>query len=522
VIDARTGSVTVNRGSGDGVVAGDLFQVFRKGSPVSSGQGEGVIGYLKRPIALLQEQHAAPHSSRCSVISADYAIRSGMPVMRYSDMTAALVTAQDMKISDSVRQRFSNTLPALNWIEIEPDTQNTIASDAASMKAAGIDLLFYLSTEKLTVFGPGHSLIHSYPLAGESFDLTSEEGESGTAASASQGGRTPSEEQDRSFQWESLDTESGIDLGKAPVAGRLYSAARQVEIADMDRDGRPEAVYLVARDLYMFPFGTGGELLSWKLSGPGVVSGFYLCPGHGWIVVNVLVEGVGLRSVLLENRNNSLVFVQDDINLWLSFHDMDGDGSRETLLGQTFNLHNVWGEKVYRLNITPEGIEYLEQITVPDDFRTGWAEWGDVDGNGRIDICLFDRSGRAWLFEDGMLRWSTPSGLLMPGGTRNAIMHSAVADIYGNGRSELVFASSVHTRDEDQGRAEIVCCIRWEKGRFEIAPVTRPGNAIVAGLSVFDSSLLVAAAEPSEDEDEKPGETVMYRLRLPLNSVSGQ
>jgi len=324
------------------------------------------------------------------------------------------------------------------------------------------------------------------------------------------------QQQNGTFQWTRQETSAGIDLSSASVAGRLYSVVRQAEIADMDGDGRPEAVYLIARALYLFPFGTGGELLSWEVSGPGDAVGFFLSPDHGYIVVNVLVEGVGLRSVLLKYRNSALVIIQDDMNLWLSFHDMDGDGSREALLGQTFNLHTVWGENVYRLEVTSSGIEYLEQLAVPDDFRTGWAEWGDVDGNGRMDLCLFDRSGRAWLYEDGMLRWSTPPGVLRPGGQNNTILHSAVADIYGNGRSELVFAGALNAREEDGGSMDILCCVRWENGRFEMKPVTRPLQAVVAGISVLDSSMMVAVVEPPEEEDQEPGETVMYRLRLPL------
>ena len=517
VLESAADSVTLNRGSSDGVVKGDLFQVYRKGSPVSSRQGEGVIGYLKRPFALVQVEHAGQHSSRCSVSSATGGIRAGMPVMRYSDMRSVLVTAPGMKISHSVRQRFYNTLPALEWVS--PDSLSGPVSDAAAMKAQGVALLFYLSTEKLTVYGPGHAVIHAYSLAGESLSISTDRAGTGVSTVLSdrgQEGTGPEVRQQGKFKWESLDTSSGLDLSSAKVAGHLYSAAKQVEIADMDGDGRPEAVYLVSRSLYVFPFGINGELLSYEVNGPGDAAGFYLCPEHGWIVVNVLVEGVGLRSVLLEYRDNTLVILKDNINLWLSFHDMDGDGIRETLLGQTFDLHTVWGDKVYTLQISSDGIQYLGQLSVPDDFRTGWAEWGDVDGNGRTDLCIFDRAGRAWLFEDGLLRWSTPPGLLLPGGYSDTIMHAVVYDVYADGRGEMLFASELPDRGNESEAGQIVCCIRWEKGRFEVTPVTRPVHAWIAGISVFDNSLLVATVPYPEDEDEQPSETIMYRVKLPL------
>ncbi len=519
VMDSGPGSVTLNRGSSDGVVTGDLFQVYRKGSPVSDKQGAGVIGYLKRPFALVQVKHAAPHSSRCSVISAGHNIRAGMPVMRYSDMRSVLLTSPGTKMSRSVRQRFYNTLPALEWIN--PETINSQLDNAAAMKAAGLDLLFYLSTENLKVYGPDHSVIHTYSLSGQALGLSTEGGESHiTAVSSSQGeGKAAEVRQQGNFQWENLDTSSGLDLSAARVAGRLYSAAKQVEIADMDGDGRPEAVYLVSRALYVFPFGTGGELLSYEVNGPGNAVGFYLCPERGWIVLNVLVEGVGLRSALIEYRNNTLFIIQDDINLWLSFNDLDGNGTRETLLGQTFDLHTIWGDKVYNLQISSDGIQYLGQLPVPEDFRTGWAQWGDIDGNGRTDLCIFDRAGRAWLFEDGLLRWSTPPGLLVHDEHGDTIMHAVVADISGNGRGEMLFASALPERGDELGARQIVCCIRWENGRFEVKPLTRPVHAWITGISVFDNSLLLAAVPRPEDQDEKPSETVMYRVRLPLGTV---
>ncbi len=515
--------VTVDCGTAAGVVRGDLFQVYRKGSPVTRGQSEGIIGYLKKPFALVQVKQVADRWARCTVLSSGRAIRSGMPVMRYSDMTAVLVTAPGMKVADVVRRRFFDTLPALNWKD--EDTIGMPVTNAASMKEAGVDLVFYLSTERLTVYGPGFRTLHSYPLSGDSFAMSaSRKGRQGVSKGRAAVSHTvpAGQHEPAVFKWASLPGSSLVDVERLQVAGRLNQEARQVDVADMDGDGRSDAVYLIGHTLYLFPFGTSGQLLSWEVRGPGNVVGFSICPERGWIAINVLMPGVGLRSVLLHYANHRFEVRQDDINLWLSFHDMDGNGSRETLIGQTFDLHSVWGEKVYRLSISPQGIDYDEQLFLPDDFRIGWAEWGDIDGNGRMELCLFDRLGRIWIYEDGILRWSSPVGLLRSTGQEDEVMHCVMSDVFGNGRQDMVFAGTVHGQG-DGVRTDVLCCIRWKNGRFEIAPVSKSLHAAVVGISNLDRTLLIAVAKAPAEGEKGKGRTIMYRLPLaPMHGASGK
>ncbi len=506
--------ITVDCGTAAGVVTGDLFQVYRKGSPVTRGQSEGIIGYLKKPFALVQVKQVADRWARCTVLSSGRSIRIGMPVMRYSDMTAVLVTAPGMKVADVVRRRFFDTLPALNWKD--EDTIGKPVTNAASMREAGVDLVFYLSTGRLTVYGPGFHPLRSYPLSGDSLAMPAAgKGGNGSDRDREAASHTVAagRHEPAVFEWDRFLGPSSVDLERLQVAGRLDQEARQVEIADMDGDGSPDAVYLIGHTLYLLPFGSSGPLLSWEVRGPGNVVGFSVCPDRGWIVLNVLMQGVGLRSVLLHYANRSFEVRQDDINLWLSFYDMDGNGSRDTLIGQTFDLHSVWGEKVYRLSISPQGIDYDEQLFLPDDFRIGWAEWGDIDGNGRMELCLFDRVGRIWIYEDGILRWSSPAGLLRSTGQEDEIVHCVMSDVFGNGRQDMVFSGTVQGQD-DAVRTDVLCCIRWENGRFEIAPVSRPFHAAVVGISNMDRALLIAVVNASGEGEKGSGRTTMYRLPL--------
>lgn len=512
ILKVDAGVVTVNQGLQAGLAEGDLFQVYRKGAPVSAGRGAGVIGYLKEPFALLRVDHVRKGTAGCTVINARGSIAAGMQAMRFSDMTAVLVITSGTGKNETLCRRFSDMLPALKWLD-STDLAGPV-EDAEGMAASGIDLLFLLSTSRLVVYGPGHVRIRSYLLSGGPLHADHDKTSMSALASSRPSGTSGiSQNNSGAFRWDdSKLPASAADIQGWKVAGRLASVATQVDIVDMDGDGRSETVYLVPRALYIFPYRTHGQLLSWEVSGPGRAVGFYTSGTDGWIVVNVLMEGTGLRSVLLRYGHDSLVIVQDEINLWLSFHDLDGNGLRNTLLGQVFDLRAIWGDRIYILNASLQGIEYLQEISLPPDFRTGWGEWGDIDGNGHQELCIIDRSGRIWLYEDSMLRWSSASIFASAG---DMMMPFLAADIYNDGSLDMLFAGSVMEHGETT--ADIICCLRWNKGRFQARPLIRPADVGIVGLSVEDGALLAAAVK-NVMEDDKNGETVLYQQLLPLPS----
>ncbi len=515
VQSVESGTVAVSCGRNSGISAGDLFQVYRKGSPVSSGDNS-IIGYLKQPFVLLRAEQVSRTVSKCIPLKPQKTrIRPAMPVMRYSDMKAVLEVAPDMKISKGVEQRLRDTLPALKWVDSE--SLNVPVNSAEAMEQTGIALVFYLSRDKLTVYGPGYRPIHTYPLSGESgMELAASLQEESQDHGGAQGFAKTEKDRDKN-QDIKINFANALPLDSFTESGRLYSAARQVEVVDVDGDHQPETVYLVSRAIYVFPFGREGRLYTWEVDGPGDAVGFSVCGKQGWIVVNVLVNGVGLRSVLLRYSNDALVVVEDEINLWLSFCDRDGDGLRETMLGQSFSLHKVWGDSIYRLSASSEGVEYEEKMNLPEDYRTGWAIWGDVNDNGREDICLFDRSGRGYLYEEGILRWVSPAGLVPVYDRYCTSIQGGTVDLNGDGRRDVVFAGAVPSENSGgagTSRGRVVYALEWDGERYGLMPVVKPLEAHLAGISHLGNSLLVAVSNIHEDQDVTP-ETVLYRLELP-------
>ena len=513
VVSVQGPDVVIRPGYRQGVRAGDLFKVYRRGAPV--GSGGTVSGYLKQPFALLQVIRSSGDSAVCKVLSGDGKIRKGMPVMRFSDMSAILEVSPDMKISQAARQRFEDTLPALEWLEPPSFSQH---DDAAPDRDArqGAELVFRLSPRLLEVYGPDGRLLRTCGFSGE-------EGLVSARQVSDSGGpeKFRKEETDgvAAFRWSAGDMANALELEKQEVAGRLPCAASQVEVADLDGNGMEEVVYLVSRSLYVVPFGDSGRPVSWVLNGPGRITGFSAAGYDGLIAVNVLVDGVGLRSALLRYRGGELSTVLDSVNLWLSFQDLSGRCAAGTLIGQVFDLRTVWGGRVYVMSVAASGMVYRYELEVPDDFRLGWSKWADLDGNKDAELCVVDRSGRAWIYEDGILRWSFQGAVLVAGHGREMRLPSLAVCMHGRKRPSLLLAGSMREKGELTG--DMVYEVEYQGGDYAIRPFIRPVDARIAGISRVADGLMVAVARGGgPDGGDNPQETVLYRISLP-REISG-
>ena len=508
VISVQGPDVVIRPGHRQGVKEGDLFQVYRKGAPVASGGGGTVVGYLKQPFALLQVVRSEGDRAVCRVLRSGGEISRGMPVMRFSDMNARLEVSPDMKISQAARQHFEDTLPALAWFQ--PSARHD-DEELNIDTAQETDLLFRLSPHALAVYGPDNRLLRTYNLASEDgFDASDQVSDTLVPEKFRK-----KEEADgvAAFRWTAGDMANAVDLEKQQVAGRLPCAASQVEVTDLEGNGVEEVVYLVSRSLYVIPFRASGGLVSWELNGPGRITGFSSAGYDGLLAVNVLVDGVGLRSVLLRYDEHGLYPVQDSINLWLSFQDISGSAGPGTLIGQVFDLRTVWGNRVYVMDVSGSRMVYQYQLEVPEDFRIGWSQWADLDGNKDAELCLVDRSGRAWIYEEGILRWSFQGAVLVPGKGQEMYLPSLVTYTEGRKSPSLLLAGSMREKGELTG--DMVYEIECHGGDYSIRPFTRPVDARIAGISRVAGGLMVAVSKSGEpDDDDNPAETFLYRISL--------
>jgi len=300
-------SLILDKGKVHGVNTGDLFEVYGKGAPVVKPDDSEIIGYIKKSLAIIRVTRPEDDKSVCEVVTAHGPLSVGQPAMRYSDMAAAFVARSGISSVQKFQQDLEQAFPDLVWLD--PSNVPSDVLDPQSMKKLGIVLLFALGQEGLKVYGPDLALLHEYSVFRaegnerqvHSTDIFEEVDHVGHQYDM---GSQKLKTYIRSF-----------DFGNASLVGRLPESTIQIDIIDLNGDSKLEIVYLLPSGLYVGRYGSPGELASYRFSGPGRLVGFSAVKTHGWIVLNVLLDGAGMRSMLLSYQDFILNLIENYINL---------------------------------------------------------------------------------------------------------------------------------------------------------------------------------------------------------------
>ena len=494
-------SLILDRGRNHGVNTGDLFEVYGKGTRVLDPDNGEIIGYIKKPLATIRVTRPEDGESVCEVLSAQGPLSVGQPAMRYSDMAAAFVARSCLGPAHEFRRDLEQTFPDLVWLD--PSDVPSDVPDPQSMKTLGIVLLFALEQEGLKVYGPDLALLHEYPVFRTE---DTERRECGTDIF---------EEADHAEHRYDMGGRKlrtyirSFDLGNARLVGRLPESAIQVDIIDLDGDGKLEIIYLLPSGLYVARYGSPGELASHRFGGPGHPVGFSAVKTHGWIALNVLLDGAGMRSMLLSYQDLTLNLIQDEINLWLAFADRDGDGLKESLLGQSFDAGIMFGQKVYLMEPGNEGLEYRDRIACPKNFSVIRSSWSDLNGNGDAEICTIDYAGKLCIYETGQLLWSSSNRVspqLPAGGFAKWFIS---ADVDGNGLPELLFPGVPGEKSALAG--DWLMLLGWVDGEYILKSMMQPVDASICGLVAVQDQLITGIARPAQKPGGK-GESFLYSL----------
>ncbi|MBW1670142.1 MAG: VCBS repeat-containing protein [Deltaproteobacteria bacterium] len=494
-------SLILDKGKVHGVNSGDLFEVYGKGIPVLDPDDGEIIGYIKKPLATIRVTQPENSKSICEVVTAQGPLSVGQPAMRYSDMAAAFVDRSDLGSAHEFRQDLEHAFPDLIWLD--PSDVPSDVLDPQSMKTLGIVLLFALERDGLKVYGPDLVLLHKYPV----FRAKGAERQKCSADIF--------EDVDDVEHWYDTGNRKfktplkSFDLDNAHLVGRLPESAIQVDILDLNGDNDPEIVYLLPSGLYVGHYGSQGELASYRFCGPGRLVGFSAVNTHGWIVLNVLLDGAGMRSMLLSYQDCTFSLIEDEINLWLAFADRDGDGLKESLLGQSFDVDVMFGPKVYLMEPGYEGLKYRHRIVSPKSFSVIRSSWSDLNGNGLPEVCIIDYGGKVFVYEMEQLLWSSSNRIspqLPEGGFPKWFVS---ADVDGNGLPELLFPGV--PGEESTLAGDWLMLLGWEDGKYILKSMMQPVEASICGLVVVQDQLITGIARPTQKLDGK-GESFLYSL----------
>jgi hypothetical protein len=497
VIDVTGDTVTIDKGKAQGIAIGDLFEVYNKGLPVKNPtKKEETIGYLKQPAAIIEVVHLEGQKAGCHILSGKASITPGLPATRYSDIPAACVVKNDSGLAQKGCETLTQTLPDLIWLS--PASVPSEILDARSMETLGVKMLFSFDADSLEIYGPGLNLMRRYPLEKDkkNREISMQKTPDKTSVIA---------------QDAIPEQHLHIDIADATQVGHLPEKTLQVDVLDLDGDGRLEVIYLVPSGIYICPFRQSGPIASYKFYGPGHLISFSALPKEGWLALNIAMDKAGMRSILFSYKNGRLIEAQNDINLWLAFLNM-GEGNKTlSMVGQSFDQDTMFGQKFYMLKPAENGILYTDTMRFPPQFSIMGAYWADLNGDGGNELIMADTSGRLLIYNLGQAVWSTATPVIQPLARQGLLKGCLMSNPNGSGLICLLFAGrDISNSEEVEDRLMLLA---WQGGKYTLQTISQPLGGHVSGISNINGHIILCLVKTDSKKPERY-ESILYEIKI--------
>ena len=547
VIGLDGNNIILDHGRAQGVRLGDLFTVYRRGRPVVHPRTKKVLGYLKEPVALAEVIQLEENFATARILRRKGEFPIPTTAVRYGDLKI-LVLGPALK---NYLPDLESLLPSAHLL---PRPELTLgALSPAELAREEVALVLYLTPGELRVYGPSLHLKRVYalprlippspprPAPSAPAPAPSPPPPAPRPSAAPSPARAPSPTPMAAaprppargpYPYTTLI----YTQPQAPVfrrLGRFPQVVVDLEVADLDRDGTLEVVYLTPEALFISRYRQPSPPLRYNLSGFVKPLSFSLGP-RGWIALNLYEEGRGMRSALLHYDGRNLEAPIQNQNLILSFADFNGDGQREVLLGQTFSEENFFGSRVYILKREGQRLRLDKELKVPEGFRLVGGTFVDLDGDGYLETVFLDEGHKLEVYKYTRKLWASSQkvggslyGLrfrrtsLSPPQIISAEVNFITLDLNGDGRKELLFVHN-HSAHHDilpgipAYTAGEVMVLSWGAAGLELRPYSGKFEGVLQGLSLVGRELWVALVKGNPFTQE--GET--YLLALPLQPLT--
>ena len=176
-----------------------------------------------------------------------------------------------------------------------------------------------------------------------------------------------------------------LSLSRATIAADMTTVDDQLLIAS----STGESVQIHVRNgenaeqLAEMPIPNRNRLLAMRWWQPGV--------GQPVMLALTMWDGESAEGALLKWDNNRLTTIKASLPFIMGTFDLDGNGSREELLGQPFERNGFFGQPIYRLAVDAAGELETAPLSypTPDKFTVTGSLIADFTGDGKnefIDI----------------------------------------------------------------------------------------------------------------------------------------
>lgn len=533
------GEFLIDQDAARGVQVGDLFAVVKPGEKIVHPVTKEVLGTLDEDKGMLQVTRVKSGYSYARPLGEVAGIERGDVIRRYENVSAALWDYTGS--GETFFAELKAALPSLEWQDYAA-AQAERPQVPAAVATSGPALVFVLSHNGLEVRDADFRAIRAYSRP-ESLQgavpgtVVPSAPATAPVALVTPPAALPVPSPECAVKWELAPAKGGQKArygATYPGYANVGDLPGRTVMADFARDGDRillavtdgSAVGVFVVDDSLVPVATGdtampGKILSLHWWRPTPKGPLYLA-----VTVSV-EEGASfgtsaaqeMKGAIFALQNDRLTAVREGLPYILGSFDRDGDGSRETLLGQPFDLDTFFGGKIRELRLVKGDVEATKfPIKVPRQFPVQGSLFADLTGDGRAET-VYVRNGIIYIFAGKKLLYE--SAKQMGGslslvtydtnpGAKDTLFRSVsfevppvAADIDGDGRLELVAVASESSSFRAPGigpgvKKSWLAVIKYRDGMFVKGTLGEELENPLQGLTVAgDRALLVLSRTTS-------------------------
>lgn len=504
IIGIEDNKIIIDKGRAQGVKPKDIFAVYKRGEKIVHPETGKTLGFLKEFIGKIEITDVEENFAIGRVIFQKEFFPVPTPIERFKDLKILVISETQMP-DESLFLILKNTLPETNVI-FEPKL-NFKDLTPQYVLSQQYDIVFVIEEDLVKIFNYNLDLIRYYG------SLSYKKQAAPSTVTATTKVYKPS-------------TTGVFSVNPPSILGKMKGEVFQVEFSDVDNDNHPEMVYFNSQGLFIVKI-KGGLLAQYK-SKIGQIVNFSV--GHsGWIALNIFDESSGMRSEILKYTEQGLVPIITNINLILNFVDYTVSGTRDTLIGQTFDPENFFGKEVYILKREKDQIIYATQLKVPTDYKNIGSAFIDLDGDGTPEIINYTSDGKLAIYKDSNVVWISPYPVanhfyevkLIKGKKGQEIVKKIIypfitpvsADINKDGKSEALFISASFPLETVKGDLKYIplnsatsqVFVLGFEGTYFFRNLWASQTGFITGLGIFENGIyytLVKGNYPGNVESE--------------------
>jgi len=398
VVQSSGNDYLIDLGSGQGVMAGDLFSVVGSGKAITHPVSGKILGNEEQVKGLLRLTRLKSGYSQSRPVGAvTDSIKRGDSIVRFQDMAAVIwdYTGQ----GEQIAKQLQAALPHLQWQDYAAAQQHR---PAVPVRARTITptLYFILNSQGLEVRAPDFEQLHSYPLTNTAVSGNASQAQPAAlpvppplpvlppvTGGAVQAGGEP--------LWNSAalkGTPVGVEAGDFDGDGRLEVAiafADRVEIGRLNKDGYQ-------------PLGT--IRLAAGSQGYALDAADLNSNGRPELYLSAMNSNGNPAGVSIEFRDGRYRTTITKISWHLRTVSLPGEG--KVLLAQEYNsLGREFNGPVFRVKRSGDHLTVGEKLPLPK--RVNLYGFSVFNSQGRTLFACID--------DDGYLAILTPSGEQLAG-----------------------------------------------------------------------------------------------------------